>query len=81
MKCKDCKYCDFVEYDGYMCSKVSAFINEELINQDIDCMIYDCDTYYHFITIDEDGCKNVAVELPRTVLFTEFNKNGCIINR
>lgn len=74
MKCEDCEYCEFVEFDGYMCTKVDAFIDEEIINKNIDCMIYDCDTYYNFIKINEDGCKYVEVELPRTVLFVSFQK-------
>lgn len=73
MKCKNCKYCNFIEFDGYICSKVDAFISDDIIDEDIDCMVYDADTSYNFITIDDDGCKNVAVELPRVVLFTHFS--------
>lgn len=75
MKCEDCEYCEFVEFDGYMCTKVDAFINEEIINKNIDCMVYECDTYYNFIKMNSEGCKDVEVELVRTILFRSFQND------
>lgn len=63
MKCKECKYCSFIEMDGYMCDNVGAFIPEELIDKDIDCMVYEGVSTFKIIDIDEDGCKNVSLKM------------------
>ena len=63
MKCGDCEYCEYVQFDGYTCNKVNAHISDELVGNDCDCMIYDCLNVYLGVIVDDDGCKTIGVGL------------------
>lgn len=59
MKCENCEYCQFVHFDGYICTKFNSYLPEKLIDKDIDCKVRDYDFESKVIFVDEDGCKNV----------------------
>lgn len=69
MICKECEHCNYVEMDGYMCDNINAFIPEELVDEDIDCMIYDMISIYNVVVLDSDNCKNVGVATVKYQLF------------
>lgn len=71
MKCSCCEYLEEVWLDGFYCSCVDAFIPEELVDLDLDCMVYDSCGVCSFIRVDSDGCKNIGSEL------VEFKGVGC----
>lgn len=59
MKCKNCEFCDYIEYDGYICTKFNAYIPYEVVEKDIDCMVYDYNASSNEIIINDDGCKDI----------------------
>ena len=75
MKCKNCKYCEFVELDGYSCKKFNSHIPFELIDIDLDCMVRDYDSMTTQIFIDKDGCKNI-----KSLFYSWQSFNDILIN-